>query len=73
MENKSNQFYKPQHVQYVLGLEDSKDLYSIGKYLTEHLKIAGGYWSLTSLTALKHILTPEKINSLVTWMKDCQN
>ena len=52
MENKL--FYKPQHIEYVLGLEDSKDLYSIGKYLTEHLKIAGGYWSLTGLAALKH-------------------
>lgn len=36
-----------------MALEDSKDLYSIGKYLTEHLKIAGGYWSLTSLAALR--------------------
>ena len=49
-------FYKQKHIEYVLGLENSKDLYSIGKYLTEHLKVAGGYWSLTSLSALKHFL-----------------
>lgn len=46
-------FLREKHIEYVLQLEDSKDLYSIGKYLTEHLKIAGGYWSLTSLAALK--------------------
>lgn len=47
-------FIRNKHIEYILALEDSKDLYSIGKYLTEHLKIAGGYWSLTGLAALKH-------------------
>jgi geranylgeranyl transferase type-2 subunit beta len=46
-------FYREQHNQYLLALDNSKDLYSIGKYLTEHLKVAGGYWSLTSLAALQ--------------------
>lgn len=47
-------FTRGKHIEYILALENSKDLYSIGKYLTEHLKIAGGYWSLTGLAALKH-------------------
>jgi geranylgeranyl transferase type-2 subunit beta len=51
-------FYSEKHLEYVLALENSKDLYSIGKYLTEHLKVAGGYWSLTSLAALNHELSP---------------
>lgn len=57
----------------MLGLENSTDLYSIGKYLTEHLKIAGGYWSLTSLAALKHNLSEERTNDLIKWIKSCQN
>lgn len=66
-------FIRQKHVDYVLALEDSKDLYSIGKYLTEHLKVAGGYWSLTGLAALKHQLSAEKIEFLSKWLKTCQN
>ena len=60
-ENAPLTFIRDKHVDYVLALEDSKDLYSIGKYLTEHLKVAGGYWSLTGLAALKKTLEPAKI------------
>jgi hypothetical protein len=58
MENNQNNqtFYRDNHLKYVLSLENSKDLHSIGKYLTEHLKVAGGYWSLTSIATLKHTL-----------------
>jgi geranylgeranyl transferase type-2 subunit beta len=49
-------FYRDNHLKYVLSLENSKDLHSIGKYLTEHLKVAGGYWSLTSIATLNHDL-----------------
>jgi geranylgeranyl transferase type-2 subunit beta len=56
-----------------LALDNSKDLYSIGKYLTEHLKVAGGYWSLTSLAALQHPLGEERTEKIVAWLKGCQN
>lgn len=56
-----------------MALENSKDLYSIGKYLTEHLKVAGGYWSLTALAALKYTLPSAKVEELVGWLKTCQN
>jgi geranylgeranyl transferase type-2 subunit beta len=52
MEATSIPFHRKQHIAYLYALEDSKDLYSIGKYLTEHLKMAGGYWSLDSLYVL---------------------
>lgn len=55
-EKKIPDFYRDQHLKYTLGLENSKDLHSIGKYLTEHLKVAGGYWSLTSISALNYEL-----------------
>jgi len=56
MENQIVKFYREKHTPYLFGLDNSKDLYSVGKYLTEHLKVAGGYWSLTSLAALKEPL-----------------
>ena len=56
-----------------MALDDSKDLYSIGKYLTEHLKVAGGYWSLTSLAALQQPLPEGKEEEIAKWLKICQN
>jgi geranylgeranyl transferase type-2 subunit beta len=34
-------YNRDSHLKYVLGLEKSKDLDSIGYYLTEHLRVAG--------------------------------
>ncbi len=41
------------HEKYLLELENSKDLESIGYYLTEHLRVGGAYWSLTALACIK--------------------
>ena len=71
--SEGDNFIRQKHIDYLLALEDSKDLYSIGKYLTEHLKVAGGYWSLTGLAALRYPLAQEKIDFLVKWLKTCQN
>lgn len=57
----------------MLALDNSKDLYSIGKYLTEHLKVAGGYWSLTSLAAFLYPLGEERTEKIIAWLKVCQN
>ena len=73
MDSQTVEFYRPQHVEYLLALENSKDLYSIGKYLTEHLKVAGGYWSLTSLAAIQQPLPPGKQQQIVDWLVTCQN
>jgi geranylgeranyl transferase type-2 subunit beta len=54
-------------------LDSSKDLNSIGKYLTEHLKVSGAYWSLTSLAALNQSLPEGKLEQIVGWLKNCQN
>jgi geranylgeranyl transferase type-2 subunit beta len=35
-----------------MQLDKSKDLDSIGYYLTEHLRVAGGYWTLNALACL---------------------
>ena len=51
------ELYKDSHMKYVLDLEKSKDLDSIGFYLTEHLRVSGCYWSIGSLYALKHNLS----------------
>lgn len=35
-----------------MALDKSKDLDSIGYYLSEHLRVAGGYWTINSLACL---------------------
>ena len=47
------EFLRSLHEEYLLSLENSKDLDSIGYYLTEHLRVGGAYWSLTALFCLK--------------------
>lgn len=46
------EFLRKQHETYLISLEKSKDLDSIGYYLTEHLRIGGAYWSLNALACL---------------------
>lgn len=46
-------FCRDKHLEYLLALDKSKDLESIGMFLRNHLKVAGGYWCLTSLEVLK--------------------
>jgi len=46
-------FCREKHVEYLLALDKSKDVESIGMFLRNHLKVAGGYWCLTSLEVLK--------------------
>lgn len=46
-------FHREKHVEYLLALDKSKDLDSIGMFLRNHLKVAGGYWCLTSLEVLQ--------------------
>lgn len=40
------------HKKYLLNLEKSKTLHSIGSYMTEHLRMGGGYWTITSLICM---------------------
>lgn len=57
-ESKSNsldpalEFLKDKHINYLLSLDKSKDIDSIGYYLTEHLRVAGCYWTINSLFCL---------------------
>lgn len=48
-----SEFYKQKHVDYCLKQDETKDLQAIGYYLREHLKVSGGYWTLTALEALQ--------------------
>lgn len=73
MEDQTHRFYRQPHSQYLLSLDNSKDLYSIGKYYTEHLKVAGAYWSLTSLACLLNTLPSSKIEQILSWLRQCQN
>ena len=53
-----NKFLRNQHEIYLLNLENSKDLDSIGYFLTEHIRVGGAYWSLTALSCLNNELNP---------------
>lgn len=35
-----------------MALDKSKDIDSIGFYLSEHLKVAGGYWTINAIACL---------------------
>lgn len=58
-----------------MALDKSKDLDSIGYYLSEHLRVAGGYWTLNALSCLNKLnyITSEKKSQLCEWLKGCQN
>ena len=58
-------FVKERHIEYLLKLEKSSDLESIGNYLTSHLKMGGAYWSLGSLYLLKVELSDEQKDNLM--------
>jgi len=62
---------RKKHENYLFSLEKSKDLDSIGYYLTEHLRIGGAYWSLTALACLGVEIENEKKDSLVKWVLSC--
>ena len=49
----TKEFFREKHVEYLLALDKSKDVESIGMFLRNHLKVAGGYWCLSSLEVLK--------------------
>jgi geranylgeranyl transferase type-2 subunit beta len=67
------EFQREKHVEYLLALDKSKDLESIGMFLRNHLKVAGGYWCLTSLELLQIALPKEKKEELVSLFASCQN
>ncbi len=40
-----------------MALDKSKDLDSIGYYLSEHLRLPGAYWTINSLACLNQLTT----------------
>ena len=55
-----SEFYREKHIAYLMSLDKSKDLDSIGYYLTDHLRVAGAYWTLNSLECLNVKLEEKK-------------
>ena len=54
-------------------LDKSKDLDSIGYYLSEHLRIGGGYWTINALACIKEEIPDIKKLELRRWLLSCQN
>lgn len=53
-----------------MALDKSKDLDSIGYYLTEHLRVGGGYWTINSIACLGmiNLIPQDKKKELSTIM-----
>lgn len=58
------------HVKYIQSLDTKKDEYEY--WLTEHLRLNGLYWGLTSLHLLRH---PEALarNEVIDFVLSCQH
>ncbi len=51
-----------------MSLDKNKDIDSIGYYLTEHLRVAGAYWTLTGLACIGETVKEDKKIELIKWL-----
>ena len=66
-------FYRKPHEEYLLALDEKKELNSIGHYLMDHLKIAGSYWCITALEAMKINVDNKKKEQIIAFFVNAQN
>lgn len=58
------------HTKYILQIEKKKD--DIESALTEHLRINGAYWGLTTLDILGNLKAVEQ-EAVISWVMSCQH
>ncbi|CAI9266324.1 unnamed protein product [Lactuca saligna] len=58
------------HTKYILQIEKKKD--DIESALTEHLRINGAYWGLTTLDILGNLKAVEQ-ETVISWVMSCQH
>lgn len=59
------------HTKYILQIEKKKDD-NIESVLTEHLRINGAYWGLTTLDILGNLKAVEQ-EAFISWVLNCQH
>ncbi|MCO5614022.1 hypothetical protein L7F22_068302 [Adiantum nelumboides] len=57
------------HVEYIKSLDKKKDFEAI---LTEHLRMSGAYWGLTSMDLMGHLAEMDK-EEIISWLLRCQH
>ena len=55
----------------MLKLDKTKDLDSIGYYLTDHLRMGGAYWCLNALYLLDVKIPQEDKERITNWVINC--
>lgn len=71
--NQQQIFMKDKHIQYLNVVENSKDFFSYGGIIREHLGVPGAYWGITSCYLIKKKLDDKTIDELWDWLMKCQN
>ena len=67
------EFLKEKHLKYLDMVKKSRDFFSYGGVIREHLGLPGAYWSLTSCYLLKKQITDSTKEELLKWIESCQN
>ncbi|MCO5557715.1 hypothetical protein L7F22_011286 [Adiantum nelumboides] len=57
------------HVEYIKSLDKKKDFEAV---LTEHLRMSGAYWGLTSMDLMGHLAEMDK-EAIISWLLRCQH
>ena len=65
-------FYANKHITYIKKIANDKN--SFEYYVTQHFRMSGVYWGLSSLTILGRNLNEElDIPEIVAWVLSCQH
>lgn len=52
-------------------IKESRDFFSFGGIIREHLGLPGAYWSITSCFLLKKEISTETQKELIDWIVSC--
>lgn len=59
------------HLSYLSNLDKTKDKYSIGFYMNEHLKVSALYWGVSALNLI-HAIDKHDKDKTVEFLKQCE-
>jgi geranylgeranyl transferase type-2 subunit beta len=71
-ETKPLSLYTSKHLSYLKNLDKTRDKYSIGFFVNEHLKVSALYWGCTSLNLLNDLSSHNK-EETISFILKCQN
>ena len=66
-----SEYLKDKHFNYLEIVKKSRDFFSYGGVIREHLGLPGAYWSITSCFILKKDIPQETKEELLEWILRC--